>query len=91
MHDSPPARLIDDSFLAEAKSPAEKEDEWKALSDPATVWLEHAPGLESKPGVNERILRAASAAGFDPVMPETYFDSNGRPIFQTFRFAQHKR
>jgi Dolichyl-phosphate-mannose-protein mannosyltransferase len=86
-HDSPPARLIDDSFLAQTKPPAEKEDEWKALSDPATIWLEHVSGLESNPGVNERILKAARAAGFEAVMPETYFDSNGRAIFQTFRFA----
>jgi hypothetical protein len=91
-HDSPPARLIDDSsFLAESKPPAEREDEWKAVSDRAAVWLEHVQGLESKPGVNERIFQAARAAGLDPVVPETHFDSNSRAIFQSFRLAPHER
>jgi hypothetical protein len=89
-HDSPPARLIDDSFLSETKPPAEKEDEWRALSDPAGIWLEHVAGLEATRGVNERIRKAAGAAGFEPVMTETYLDSNGRAVFQTFRFARSR-
>jgi hypothetical protein len=85
-HDQPAAQLVNASFLADTSPPAQKRDDLAILSDPKATWLEHTPGHESMPGVNERILSAARRAGFEPATPETYFDSNGRAIFQILRF-----
>jgi hypothetical protein len=90
-HDRPPARLVDDTFLSDAKPPVERQDDLRVLSDPQAVWLEHVPGDEASPGIDGKILSAAHLAGFDPVMIETYSDNNGRPIFQTLRFIPHNR
>jgi hypothetical protein len=89
-HDSPGARLADDSFLSDTKSAAQREDDLQTLSDPRAIWLEHVPGHEAFSGVNDRLLTTASRAGFEPVMLQTYLDSNGRAIFQTLRFALQK-
>lgn len=90
-HDRPPARLVDDTFLSDAKPPEQRQDDLRILSDPRAIWLEHAPGHEASPGINARILSAAHRAGFDPAITETYSDNNGRPMFQTVRFTPHNR
>jgi hypothetical protein len=89
-HNSPGARVADDSFLSDTKSAAQREDDLQTLSDPRAIWLEHVPGHETFSGVNDRLVTTASRAGFEPVMLQTYLDSNGRAIFQTLRFALQK-
>jgi Dolichyl-phosphate-mannose-protein mannosyltransferase len=90
-HDTPPLRAVDESFLADTNPPTRKHDDLETLSDPNTIWLEHVPGHEAKPGVNDTIFNAARRAGFKTSMLETYLDSNGRAIFQTFRFTPQDR
>jgi hypothetical protein len=89
--DKPPARLADASFFAGASSAAQRQDDLQTLSDGKAVWLEHARGHEATPGINKTIFNAARAAGFKPVMLETYYDRNGRAMFQSFRFARQDR
>jgi hypothetical protein len=48
--------------------------------------VEHVQGHEISPGVNDRIRLAAHRAGFEPVMLQTYYDRNGRAIFQALHF-----
>jgi hypothetical protein len=56
------------------------------FSDRKAVWVEHVQGHEISPGVNDRIRLAAHRAGFEPVMLQTYYDRNGRAIFQALHF-----
>jgi hypothetical protein len=86
-HDRPTGHPVGDSFLANTSPGPQREYDLQTLSDPKAVWIEHAPGHEMLPGVNDRIRAAAHRAGFDPLLLQTYFDSNGRAIFQAFRFT----
>lgn len=88
--DKPPMRVADDPFMAPGDSPAHQEADLQLLADPKAIWVEHTPGHEILPGVNERVLNGARRAGFDPVMLQMYYDRNGRAIFQTLQFAHKK-
>ncbi len=85
--DKPITHPVGDPFLAEAHSPSQKRDELQTLSDRKGIWVEHVPGHEVAPGVDDRIIEAAHRAGFEPMMLQTYYDRNGRAIFQTLRFT----
>jgi len=84
---NPPTRPVGDPFLDPGESPAQTQVDLQILSDAGAIWVEHTPGHEIWKGVNERVLNAAGRAGFEPVMLQTYYDRNGRPIFQTLRFV----
>jgi 4-amino-4-deoxy-L-arabinose transferase-like glycosyltransferase len=75
----PPTRLAAEPF---------SKSELEILTDAKAIWVEHTAGNEIAAGVNDRVLAAAQGAGFDPVTLATYADSNGRPMFQTLRFAR---
>jgi hypothetical protein len=68
---NPPTHPVDDPF---------------DVSDTNAIWVDHSPGHEVSKGVHERVLAAARSAGFEPVMLKTYYDRNGRAMFQTFNF-----
>ena len=56
------------------------------LSDSDAIWLEHVRGREFFEGGDEHLERFASMAGFQSDLVRTVPDSNGRPIYQIFRF-----
>ncbi len=80
---SPTTRSADDPFL-----PAQKANDMQILDDPNAIWVEHAPGYEIQAGVNSRVLDGARKAGYEPRVLGTYYDRNGRAIFQTLRFVK---
>jgi hypothetical protein len=80
---SPTTRSADDPFL-----PAQKPNDMHILADPNAIWIEHAPGYEIRAGVNGRVLDGARKAGYEPVMLGTYYDRNGRAVFETLRFVK---
>ncbi len=82
----PTADSVDDPFLDPRHSPEQQRDELKTLSDRKAIWVGHAAGHESLAGVNERLWKAARRAGFEAELVRTYFDSNGRAIYEAFRF-----
>ena len=57
-------------------------------SELSDVWIGHTDAYQQIPGVNERMVRLARAAGFDKQMIETVPDRNGRPVFEIFRFVR---
>jgi hypothetical protein len=75
--DKPMTHLAADPFLAELQ----------AFSDEKTIWVEHVPGHESWPGVNDRVRDAAQRTGLEGRMLQIYYDRNGRAMFQTLRFC----
>jgi hypothetical protein len=74
--DNPPAHPVDDPLLNDVNK----------LSDANAIWVDHTPGREFSKGVHDRVLAAAQSAGFEPVMLKTYYDRNGRAMFQSFKF-----
>jgi hypothetical protein len=85
--DHPTVRMVADSFLSTSETPSERQADLQLLSDDRTIWVEHTPGNEMLIGVNDRVLNAASGAGFVQTMLGIYRDRNGKPVFQTFRFV----
>ena len=58
------------------------------LADTSALWLGHTAGHEAFPRVNEHLEQFASAAGYRRELLRTVSDSNGRPIFEIFRFSR---
>lgn len=58
------------------------------LSTPGSVFVGHVPGREAFQGVDERLDQFAEAAGYRKQMLQVVPDSNGRPVFEIFRFAR---
>ncbi len=73
--------LTDDS-----PSPEQQAQLREMLADKDAIWLGHANGHEDFPAVNTHLQRFAAMAGYDREPIQTIADSNGRPIFEIFRF-----
>jgi hypothetical protein len=83
----PPVQVIVDSqFLGTEELPDAKAADLQLLGDSRATWVLHTSGHEVTEGVNNRILRAARAAGFAPATAAVYSDRYGRPILQIVRF-----
>jgi hypothetical protein len=52
------------------------------------VWIGHTREYEQRAGVNERVVQAARASGFEKQLIKTVPDRNGRPVFEIFRFVR---
>jgi hypothetical protein len=55
------------------------------LSDTNAIFVGHVTSREVESGVNERLDRAAQAAGLRREVIRTISDSNGHPVFEIFR------
>jgi hypothetical protein len=58
------------------------------LSDPGAVWVDHVPDKEAFSGVGATLDKFATGAGYRREPLRTITDSNGRAVFQIFRFAR---
>lgn len=58
------------------------------LNDSSTLWLTHANGCEQYLGVNERVEAFVRNASFLKIPVRTYYDSNGRAVFETFHLKK---
>lgn len=56
------------------------------LSDTDAVWVDHAPDHEVYRGVGANLEKFATGAGYRRELLQTIRDSNGRAIFQIFRY-----
>jgi hypothetical protein len=74
-------------FMPPGDLPAQREADLQVLSDEKAIWVEHTPGQEFFKGAHDRVFDAAKQAGFSAEMLGTYYDRNGRAVFQTFRFS----
>jgi hypothetical protein len=57
------------------------------VSDTNAIWVDHTARYEVSKGVHERVL-AVARIGFELVMLNTYYNRNGRAMFQTFKFRK---
>jgi Dolichyl-phosphate-mannose-protein mannosyltransferase len=58
------------------------------ISDPESVFIEHASGSEMFPGVREKLLGVAKKAGYERKVLRVIHDSNGRERFEVTRFVK---
>jgi len=67
-------------------SPEESAQLRTMLSDSGALWVDHVASREAFHGVGATLEKLASAAGFRRELVRTVADSNGRPVFEIFRF-----
>jgi hypothetical protein len=71
-------------------SPSEedrKSIDWLLLTD-NPIFVTHVPGLENFPEVRPNLDRAAADRGLHRELVKIVPDSNGRPVFEIFRFVK---
>ena len=60
----------------------------KEIASEDRVFIEHTDDKQMFPGVNGRMKQAAAELGYAEQPEKTVSDSNGRPVFQLFRFRK---
>lgn len=79
-------RPADGPFQTDTPNETERDIIHVMLSDPNALFVDHVQELHVFPDVRKRLDRAALAAGYRNEPVRTISDSNGRPVFEIFRF-----
>jgi hypothetical protein len=79
-------RPADGPFQTDTPNETERDIIHVMLSDPSALFVDHVTELHVFPDVRKRLDRAAQAAGYRNEPVRTISDSNGRPVFEIFRF-----
>lgn len=81
-------RVGDPPFMTDSPSENERKSIDWLLSDRDAIFVTHVPGRENSPEVRPNLDRAAADRGLrkDPI--KIVPDSNGRPVFEIFRFVK---
>lgn len=79
-------RAGEDLLATDAPSLAQQAQIAAMLSDPNAVFVGHVPAREVIAGVGEHLDAAAQARGYLKEPIRIIADSNGRPVFEIFRF-----
>jgi hypothetical protein len=74
-------------FMDDRMSEEQVRQAQSMLEDPEAVFLGHVQEKEVFEGVNVRLEKYAESRGLHKQMVQTIADSNGRPLFQLFRFV----
>jgi hypothetical protein len=77
------------ALMGDSPSPDQQAQLLAMLADTSAIWLGHVAGREAFEGVDAHLERFASMAGYEPELIRTVADSNGRPVYEIFRF--HRR
>ncbi len=83
-----PLESFSDQFLSQALS-KEKWNRDRAQLEEG-LWVGHTVACEVFRGTNDRIVKAAGAAGFRKEMIREISDRHGRPVFEMYRFVHMK-
>jgi 4-amino-4-deoxy-L-arabinose transferase-like glycosyltransferase len=75
----------DDNFLSPQESDAERQRDRQWLE--RGLWVGHTPPYREMNQVNDGILKAAAAAGFQKQILSTISDSHGSAAYEIFRFV----
>ena len=59
-----------------------------AISNADHIFVNHINGQEAFLGVGDKLLKFALDVGYERRLTETVTDSNGRTVFELFRFQQ---
>jgi hypothetical protein len=81
-------RVGDPPFMTDSPSEQERKSiDWLLLTDDP-IFVTRVPGLENSPEVRPRLDRAAAQRGLHRELIKIVPDSNGRPVFEIFRFVK---
>jgi len=83
-----PVRFASDPLMTDTPDEIERTQLNAMLTDPQGVFVGHVKSREAFVGVGERLARYAGAHGFRREVISTITDSNGRPVFEVFRFER---
>jgi hypothetical protein len=78
-------------FARDDIGPDEKKHIAKMAADGDAIFVGHANGQEIFRGSRQRVIQAAENAGLHKQIGELISDSNGRPVFEIFRWAAAQR
>jgi 4-amino-4-deoxy-L-arabinose transferase-like glycosyltransferase len=81
-------RVGDPPFMTDSPNEQDRKSiDWLLLTDDP-IFVTHVPGLENSPEVRPRLDRAAADHGLHRELIKIVPDSNGRPVFEIFRFVK---
>jgi 4-amino-4-deoxy-L-arabinose transferase-like glycosyltransferase len=83
-----PLRPANDLLMSDTPSETERTILSRILSYPDSIFVGHVPAREEFRGVGARLQRFADSTGYHRQPLQTVFDSNGRPVFEIFRFVR---
>jgi hypothetical protein len=83
-----PLRPVNNLLMSDTPSEMDQVILRRMLSYPDSIFVGHVPEREVFPGVGARLQRFADSAGYHRQPLQTVFDSNGRPVFEIFRFVR---
>jgi 4-amino-4-deoxy-L-arabinose transferase-like glycosyltransferase len=75
-------------FMNDTPAEMDRQMRAKLFSEPDALFVGHVKEREAYIGVRERIEKAAQAAGYRKDLVRIVNDSNGRPVFEIFRFEK---
>ena len=81
-------RIGDPPFMTDSPSENERKTIDWLLSYPGAIFVTHVPGRENFPAVRPHLDRAAADRGLRKEPIKIVPDSNGRPVFEVFRFVK---
>jgi hypothetical protein len=80
-------RPADAPFRTDTPTEGERNIIQAILLDPDAIFVGHVPAREVMTGVSANLNRAAASYGRKKEMIRAIADSNGRPVFEVFRYA----
>jgi hypothetical protein len=83
-----PLRPINDLLMSDTPSEEDQVILRRIFSYPDSIFVGHVPDREAFPGVGARLQRFADSTGYRRQPLQTVFDSNGRAVFEVFRFVR---
>ncbi|HUJ51607.1 MAG TPA: hypothetical protein VLW25_15465, partial [Bryobacteraceae bacterium] len=80
-----PLEIADEGFLSPVESESERERDRRRLQ--RGLWVGHTLPYRELNQVNDGVMQAAAAAGFQKQMLRVIQDTHGSPAFEIFRFV----
>ncbi len=82
-----PLRVGTDPISKPALNDVDREFLAKAVTGPGHVFINHTKDFEFFTGVNDKLVRYAADAGYRREIMAVLPDSNGRPVYEVYRFV----
>lgn len=73
-------------FVSATPSADDQKEIMAMLRDPHALFVDHVPAQEAFAGVGEHLKTFATAAGYEQGPVQAILDSNGRPVFELYRY-----
>ncbi|MCU1233461.1 MAG: hypothetical protein JWP63_1428 [Candidatus Solibacter sp.] len=83
-----PLRVGMDPIGKRELTDADREYLDRIISSPGNLFLNHTKDFEFFTGVNDKLVKFAAAAGYQRELLTTISDSNGRPVYEVYRFVR---